>query len=267
FLVTWRSSTSPNNGSYSVGNLTPSPLWTFPVNIPSALPNGPVFSSSDNNGNFLVTWYDGTSTNAAYSIYTHNTLTWSSPVSIANSAHNGAVTSSFDSLTGNFLITWRNTTDNTPYYSIYNPSATPQYTAQSPVSSVGVIVSAGDIFSSYSPVSSSFLTTFVSGGLPFYTFYSGTPSPSPVQAPGNFRGKQKVNNFGVVSERYNSLSWESSTGAESYRLYRNGLLIATLGASSTSYDDHNQPKTTQIYTLTAVGAGGAVASTTISVGK
>jgi hypothetical protein len=251
--------------------LLPPPPWTFPLNIPGASPNGPVFSSSDNNGNFLVTWYDSTSTNAAYSIYNSNTYTWSTPVSIANSAPNGAVTSSFDSSTGDFLITWRDTNNINAYYSIYNPSATPQYTAQSPVAPLAPVTTFENIFSSCDPTSGTFLVTFADlNSIPYYTFYTETlppPPPSPVQAPGNFAGKQKVNNFGVVSERYNALSWESSSGAESYRLYRNGALIATLGASSTSYDDHNQPKTTQIYTLTAVGAGGAVASTTISVGK
>jgi hypothetical protein len=270
FLVTWRSSGSPNEGSYSVGNLTPPPLWTVPTKIPGANPNGPLFSSSDNNGKFLVTWYDSTSNTAAYSIYTQSSAEWSDPVSITGSTPTGSVTSSFDSLTGDFLITWQDSTNNTPYYSIYNPSASPEYTVPSQVAPQGSIASAADIFSSCDQSSGTFLTTFVSSTTPYYTFYSGSlppPPPSPVQAPGNFRGKQKVNNFGVVSERYNSLSWESSIGAEAYRLYRNGALIATLGESSTWYDDHNQPKTTQIYTLTAVGAGGSVASTTISVGK
>jgi hypothetical protein len=268
FLVTWASGGS---GQYSLVNLTPSPQWTFPSQIPSAETLSNVFSSSDSQGNFLLTWTDKNNNTATYSIYDSTNDNWSTPVSIASSATNGDVTSSFDSSTGNFLITWKDTGTNTPYYSIYNPSASPEYTAQSQVAPQGSITSASDIFSSCDQSSGTFLVTFADvNSIPSYTFYTESlppPPPSPIQAAGNFQGKQKINNFAVVSERYNALSWELSSGAESYRLYRNGSLIATLGESITSYDDHNQPKTTQSYTLTAVGAGGSVASTTTSVGK
>jgi len=265
FLVTWETG---GFGIYSVVDLSSSGQFIATPIIPSANPLSKVFSSCDSQGNFLVTWADQNNSTATYSIYDSKTDLWSTPVSIASSATNGDVTSSFDSSTGNFLITWKDTLTNTPYYSIYNPNASPEYTAQSQVPPSSSIFITGDIFSSCYPASGTFLVTFAdSNTFPYYTFYTETLPPSPIQAPGNFQGKQKINNFGVVSERYNALSWELSSGAESYRLYRNGTLIARLGGNSTSYNDHNQPKAAQIYTLTAVGTGGAVASATLSVGK
>ncbi|MCX6991180.1 MAG: hypothetical protein NTX49_09000, partial [Chlamydiae bacterium] len=270
FLVTWVNNNEA--GYYSVYNPTHSPTWTPAALIPNAqVENTPatnVFSSSDSRGNFLTTWLSGYNVEVTYSTYDSINQSWSSPGYITNSQSSIDVTSSFDSSTGNFLVTWQDNNSNRPYYSIYNPSASPQYTAQSPVAPttpVDANTNGVDIFSSCDPGSGTFLVTFVdTNNIPSYTFYTDT---SPVQAPGNFTGKQKVNNFGVVSERYNALSWEASIGATFYRLYRNGTLIATLGSNATSYDDHNQPKQAQSYTLTAVDAGGAVASATISVGK
>ncbi len=75
-----------------------------------------------------------------------------------------------------------------------------------------------------------------------------------VQTPPQFTGKRKSNKAGIVSEQFNSLTWERSatTTLAGYYLSRNGTRIATLGADQTSFKDHNRPRSqTDTYSLIA----------------
>ena len=176
FLVTWVNANG--NAYYAVYNQT---TWTITTTqIPNVNNNythhlSSVFSSSDSQGNFLVTWHDNHTHKAAYSIYDSSNLSWSSPTFITNSAVDQDVTSSFDSSTGNFMITWQDNTSTFPYYSIYNPSTSPQYTAQSPIAPINPIpnIYGWAIFSSCYTGSGNFLVTFTdSHGMLYYTFYN-----------------------------------------------------------------------------------------------
>lgn len=77
--------------------------------------------------------------------------------------------------------------------------------------------------------------------------------------PSNLTGVQRINDFAVVYERYNLLRWDSSDPAPAgYRIYRNGVLIATLAGSATQYEDHNRAKgISTLYAVAAVDAGGS----------
>jgi YVTN family beta-propeller protein len=80
-----------------------------------------------------------------------------------------------------------------------------------------------------------------------------------IDPPSGFTGIRKVNNFIVAEEYYNSLTWTLSADEEvsSYILKRNGVTIATLGATTNSYEDHNRnPSASDTYTLIAVDASG-----------
>jgi hypothetical protein len=52
---------------------------------------------------------------------------------------------------------------------------------------------------------------------------------------------QSLNDFGVFPEYKNTISWTASTddNANGYAIYRNGVFIAEVDASTTSYVDHN----------------------------
>lgn len=52
---------------------------------------------------------------------------------------------------------------------------------------------------------------------------------------------QRVNNFGVFSEYYNTLSWSASSDPNvvSYLIYRNGVLVQQVDASTLQIVDHN----------------------------
>ena len=82
-------------------------------------------------------------------------------------------------------------------------------------------------------------------------------------------GTQKSNDFAVVSEQFNALSWQSlSPQASSYQLERNGVTIEPpLGSKATSYEDHNRISTTaDTYLLTALDAlGNPIATDTITI--
>ena len=79
----------------------------------------------------------------------------------------------------------------------------------------------------------------------------------PVQAPQNLKGQQKKNDYGLVFERFNRLTWAanpSGPAADGYVVYRNGVKIATLPASTLEYEDHNRKKgVTTVYAVTALG--------------
>jgi YVTN family beta-propeller protein len=80
-----------------------------------------------------------------------------------------------------------------------------------------------------------------------------------VNSPSGFTGVRRVNDFIVVKEYFNSLTWTLSADSEvtNYILKRNGVTIATLGATTNSYEDHNRnPSASDTYTLIAVDASG-----------
>ena len=74
-----------------------------------------------------------------------------------------------------------------------------------------------------------------------------TPPPSLI-------GKQKKNDFGVAYELYNVLRWRASTtaGVDGYNIYRAGIKIATVDASTFEYIDHNRKKgVATLYSITS----------------
>jgi DNA-binding beta-propeller fold protein YncE len=69
----------------------------------------------------------------------------------------------------------------------------------------------------------------------------------------SFIGVQKKNDFGLVFELFNHLQWnELSANAAGFYIYRDGVIIATLGGTVRQYDDHNiEPGVSHTYTITA----------------
>src|ERR1700733_5059711 len=90
--------------------------------------------------------------------------------------------------------------------------------------------------------------------------------PNPLQ-PKNFNGKRKTNDFGLVYELYNFLSWMPSPSQSTvgYYIYRNGVKIATLKATDLHYKDHNRKKgVSTLYSITGFDSSG-VESTPVSI--
>lgn len=73
--------------------------------------------------------------------------------------------------------------------------------------------------------------------------FLGFPSPAP-NPPTDLVGTQGTNDFGTFYELFNTLQWQlsDSESVQGYYIYRNNVLIATVNASTSSYQDHNQPQ-------------------------
>ncbi len=88
-------------------------------------------------------------------------------------------------------------------------------------------------------------------------------------APTNLIGFQQKNDFGTIYELFNTLQWQpsSSLNVLGYYIYRNDILIATVSASTTSYQDHDQPRgVATVYGVAAFDANGTSAQVTVTIG-
>ena len=84
-------------------------------------------------------------------------------------------------------------------------------------------------------------------------------STSPLIPP-SLTGEQCVNWFPTQSELVNILRWTASPSPDivSYRIYRNGVLIATVPSTQLMYEDHNRiPGESTTYGVSAVNSCGA----------
>ncbi len=79
----------------------------------------------------------------------------------------------------------------------------------------------------------------------------------------NFKGEQKMNNFGFEFELYNELTWTLSLSVDvaGYFIYRDDVEIAMVDGSINNYQDHNRAAgVTYSYSLAAVDGNGNLSS-------
>ncbi len=98
-----------------------------------------------------------------------------------------------------------------------------------------------------------------------FDFLGFAPAP-----PTNLIGFQQKNDFGVIYELFNTLQWQPSASldVQGYHIYRNDVLLATVNASTTSYQDHDQPRgVATLYGVAAFDEDGNISSqATVTVG-
>jgi YVTN family beta-propeller protein len=88
------------------------------------------------------------------------------------------------------------------------------------------------------------------------------PKPLP---PTSLSGAPNTNNFGLMYELYNTLSWDPSNSLVSfYQIYRNGNLIGRVPGETLTFQDHNAPKGSSTYSITSIDSSG-VEGTPISL--
>jgi hypothetical protein len=86
-----------------------------------------------------------------------------------------------------------------------------------------------------------------------------TPPPPSILPPSGLHGNQKINDFALQYELYNQLTWASSPspGVIGYYIYREGMKIAKVDASTYTYKDHNRKKGhPYTYAITAFNSAG-----------
>lgn len=90
---------------------------------------------------------------------------------------------------------------------------------------------------------------------------------SPVLPPTNLSGSQKKDDFALEYEWFNQLGWSASPSEiVGYFVYRNGMKIATLDASTFSYTDHHREKgLSTTYSVTAFTQMGTESQATTCV--
>lgn len=132
---------------------------------------------------------------------------------------------------------------------------------------------------SSSGITGTFDSIIFTGATPHYTLsYLPAGSPTFVQfdflgfgplPPTDLIGFQQQNDFGTVYELFNTLQWQPSPsmGVLGYYIYRDSILIATVSASTTSYQDHDQPRgVASVYGVAAFDANGTSDQATVTVG-
>ncbi len=100
--------------------------------------------------------------------------------------------------------------------------------------------------------------TLTNPGAVYLGIILNTPPPL---TPASLTGHQKKNDFGCKFERFNVLKWKSPEASlvniAGYFVYRDGVRIATLGASAHKYKDHNRKEgALTLYSITSFDANG-----------
>jgi hypothetical protein len=179
------------------------------------------------------------------------------------------------SLTLNSADTINNTLGSVVHIELDSNSTTSTVTVTGPVSLAGTLEI--EIHPNTQPGSYKILTSSaITGAFDSLIFTGTTPNYSltydatfvqfdflgflsKILPPSNFQGKQKKNNFRLEHELYNQLRWTSSPSPEttSYFIYRDGEQIATVNASTSTYQDHNRKKGVSFsYAITALDSVG-----------
>lgn len=86
--------------------------------------------------------------------------------------------------------------------------------------------------------------SYLPTGAPTFVQFTYRGPVITITPPRNLTGVQQKNNFGIFYELFNTLQWQPSTSenVQGYLIYRNNVLLATVDASTTSYQDHDQPR-------------------------
>jgi len=177
-----------------------------------------------------------------------NGTTWSTAQPITSSSTYkalGSTFAAFDPSTNQLIATWLSQSNDKPLWSAFNGST---WSTPLPITSTGIGLD--DVTVAYDPTNGQFLAAWNDLETPTYAVLL----PSVI----SLSGFQTKNNFGIVSELFNTLNWipPVSSNIQSYNVYRNGQLIANTKA--TSYEDHNRsPSVTYTYQVTTVDAFGA----------
>jgi hypothetical protein len=280
FFITWLNDIgnsfpdySPIYDTVSFASVT-TPVWGTPAFVAGysgEVANNVYSACNPSTNEYLVVWNEYSHGYPYYSIYNAASMSWSpsSPKAISNlNISSSDVIPSFDPITGNFLATWlkgRHFYYGLPYYSILSGGT--WTSAKIPDS----MESSSDVACACNTTTGQFLVTWVNGNadslekIPYYSIYTETRLPPPPPTPKNFSAKQKTNHFLFQEELFNVLTWKKSPGAKGYLLYRDGVLIATLGANARSFTDYNPNDQPEDYILIAFNQFGNSQPATASI--
>lgn len=259
FVAVWRR-TDAGSRTIQASTSTDGINWSLiPADLyaPSALAVSPPQISVDSTGLFVAIW---SINSGGIDIVQTSTSTdgaaWSAPVSISNLGAD-AVTPYIqgDSL-GNFMAIWKGDVGG-------------NFVIQSSTSDNGTTWTAPILISD--PVSDASDPVVAADGSGHYVaiwefidslrniIQGSSASLAALDPPSSAIGQRILNRFLTQSEYVNRLRWTSSPSQDvaSYRIYRNGTLIASVPSSTLSYNDpRGKNITPDTYEITAVNTSG-----------
>jgi hypothetical protein len=256
FMTAWQEFSTPTVSAYISYSATGT-TWGTPILV-SQITNfreNHIISIASSDAGFMLAWIN--EENVSYSSFsTDNGQTWSTPSQISDD-HAPGCNSPFVSLCGTsfgFVASWVSNSG----VALASLSTDNGQTWQTPIA-LNSSGSPAELSVEYTTVNA---TAFEDGCMFTWLDYSGNAiscyatfeeAVNPVT---NLSGKHLLNRFINCGEYFNSLSWTSESGEiANYLIYRNGILIATLPSSQTSYEDHNQSGSAT-YTVIAIDQNG-----------
>lgn len=248
-MVTWKDRNNHlpfyalYNGTSWVTAEIPDPSITPSIPLADVVPTGNGLNI------FMVTWVDTATSLPFYTIFDGSSWTTPQTIPLASTVSSNIVFAS-SGIADDFMVTWKDQATGFPFYAIYNRNGT--WTTPLAIDATTRVAN-NNVYSS-ADNQGHYMVTWKDQltSQPYYAVYEDSSLP-PVRPPSSFTGVRLVNDFGVVSEKFDSLSWQPSPTSNilGYKLFLNNVLIAILGPKTTSYQNHNRSKATITYAIEA----------------
>lgn len=276
FMIVW-----VNDSGFAFASFTSNHggTWSSPVQITDNVASDMWITG--NSSGFLATWSDN-SGNVFSSFSSNNGSTWSSPTTIATNVLESPTQTDVSAAggTSGFVAAWIGSDHNA--YGSYSSDHGGTWSMPVLITHDGS-VALGNIadqhngysFVSVCAVGDNYMFAWLGNNNDTYSSFAAinagpNPDPTPtINPPTELTGVQQKNDFGLLYELFNTLQWQlsSSSGVTGYRIYRNGELIATVDATTTSYEDHNQTTEATHYSVIAFdGSGNTSSAATVTIG-
>lgn len=239
-----------NQPIYAVFNGT---SWTTPgTAIPQGTSSGVNYNVSlvfqGSNNTIIAAWGDSNDYSIYYNVF--NGTTWGSARTIPLGASVGVyqgVSLTYNSDTGQVFAAWSDSTDYLPFYSILNGTV---WTTGAPIPvspSLGIDYDVILVFDPYVHQVVATWGNYPGDADPFYNIFV-------TALPSNLTGSGCCNSFATQRVWVNRLEWTPVLSAIGYNIYRNGALIAQVGAGVTQYNDAGNRVGDDVYVVTAIFA-------------
>jgi hypothetical protein len=238
--------------------------WTTPVNLSD--PGQDASSSQvkvDPAGNAVAVWQrsDGTNTIIQAATFSFGGATWTTAKNLSSPGQNATRPQIAVDTTGNAVAVWqRSDGTNTIIQAATLPFggetwATPVDLSDPGQDSSLPQVAFNNAFGSVAVVWKSIINSLNDANIQASVEFVQAASGIAIFPPQAAVGRQHANRFAMQTEYFNQLDWTASTSSViSYRIYRNGTLIAELPPTQLSYRDHARQKgVADTYQVTAIG--------------
>lgn len=242
-------SNSLNNNCPTLATFNGS-TWSSPSSIDSSSQTNNVFLSFNSTDNkLLATWKDQSS---LPKVAFYQSGSWSEPTFISSNTvynSNSSLFSCYDSINNQFFVMWP---DSSSFAATYSKFSAGSWSSPALIHTHPPGVYA-NVFPSFNTQNREIMAVWgeIDSNFPYYSILSTAPDLS---APSNLRSRQQVNNFGIIKEIYNKLSWQPSPseGVVGYNIYRNSQWLASVDSNTFYYEDHNRMDAqTSTYSVTS----------------